>query len=134
MIQAGSQSGISDLTTAAGWTILDCDPHKADQDIRLVCHDPSKGCDHVATDGAAGTIVRLPESVRYFFSALECVVELSVQCSSVPFALVTRHWVHDDQSIPSHKRALLDRRDASKHKVMGSTLSTAFVNGDHKSK
>ncbi|PIL30030.1 hypothetical protein GSI_07942 [Ganoderma sinense ZZ0214-1] len=114
---SGTQSGISDLTTAAGWTILDCDPKKADQDIRLVCHDPSKGCDHVNNDGAAGTIVRLPKN-----------------CSSVPFALVTRHWVHEDQSIPSHRRSLLFRRDASKHKVMGSTLSTSYHNGDHKTK
>ena len=64
VIQSGSQSAVSDLTAAAGWTILNCDPKKADQDIRLVCHDPSKGCDHVNNDGAAGTIVRLPKSVR----------------------------------------------------------------------
>ncbi|KAM5542321.1 hypothetical protein V8D89_004194 [Ganoderma adspersum] len=113
----GSQSGISDLTAAAGWTILDCDANKADQDIRLVCHDTSKGCDHVTNDGAAGTIVRLPKS-----------------CASVPFALVTRHWVHEDQSIPADKRSLLTRRDGSNPKVMGATLSTTFANGDHNSK
>ncbi|PIL30026.1 hypothetical protein GSI_07938 [Ganoderma sinense ZZ0214-1] len=113
----GTQSGVSDLTTAAGWTILDCDSKKADQDIRLVCHDTTKGCDHVTNDGAAGTVVRLPKS-----------------CGSVPFALVTRHWVHQDQSIPANKRALLTRRDGSKPKVMGTTLSTAFAKGDHNSK
>ncbi|KAI1787663.1 hypothetical protein LXA43DRAFT_703234 [Ganoderma leucocontextum] len=114
---AGTQSGISDLTTAAGWTILDCDSQTADQDIRLVCHDPSKGCDHVTQDGAAGTIVRLPQS-----------------CASVPFALVTRHWVHANQSIPANKRSLLTRRDGSTPKVMGTTLSTAFANGNHTAK
>nr|VWP02189.1 Nucleosome assembly protein 1 [Ganoderma boninense] len=113
----GTQSGISDLTTAAGWTILDCDPNKADQDIRLVCHDTTKGCSHVTNDGAAGTIVRLPQS-----------------CASVPFALVTRHWVHQNQSIPANKRSLLIRRDGSTPKVMGTTLSTAFAKGDHASK
>ena len=49
--QAGSQSSISDLTTAAGWEILDCDGSTADQDIRLVCSDDSKGCDHPDMSG-----------------------------------------------------------------------------------
>ena len=52
----------------------------------------------------------------------------------MPFALLTRHWVHEDQSIPKNKRSLLSRRDTSKHKVMGSTLSTTYSNGDHKTK
>ena len=52
----------------------------------------------------------------------------------MPFALVTRHWVHQNQSIPASKRSLLARRDGSNPKVMGATLSTAFANGDHNSK
>lgn len=55
---------MSDITPAAGWMIMDCDANVADQDIRLVCQDPSKGCDHIYTDSAAGTLVRLPKSVR----------------------------------------------------------------------
>ena len=52
----------------------------------------------------------------------------------MPFALVTNHWVHKDQSIPSHKRELLAGRDTKKHKGMGSTLSTKYSTADHKKK
>ncbi|EJF58506.1 hypothetical protein DICSQDRAFT_172861 [Dichomitus squalens LYAD-421 SS1] len=109
----GTQSGVSDLTTAAGWSILDCDANTADQDIRLVCQNPDAGCDHVHTDGAAGTLVRLPTS-----------------CGSVPFALVTRMWTHQDQSIPANKRALLTRRDGTTPTVKGISLSTNFSQAD----
>ncbi|TFK84342.1 hypothetical protein K466DRAFT_602089 [Polyporus arcularius HHB13444] len=106
----GSQTGVSDLTTAAGWTILDCDPNTADQDIRLVCHDPAMGCDHLNQNGAEGTLVRLPTS-----------------CGSMPFAVVTREWVHEDQSIPASKRSLLVRRDGSQPTVKGISLATDFA-------
>lgn len=55
------------MTEAAGWHILDCDPHAQSQDIRLVCaeeeEDASEGCAHLYQAGAVGTVVRLPESV-----------------------------------------------------------------------
>lgn len=60
--QLGSNSSISDLTTAGGWTILDCNSTSADQEIRLVCHDPSK-CNHLYLNGAENTVVRLPDGV-----------------------------------------------------------------------
>ena len=62
--QTGSNSSISDLTEAAGWTILDCDGSSADQDIRVVCGDSSLGCDHLYNNGAEYTVVRLPDEVR----------------------------------------------------------------------
>lgn len=108
--KVGSQTGVSDLTTAAGWTILDCDANTADQDIRLVCHDPDMGCDHLNQNGAEGTLVRLPTS-----------------CGSVPFAVVTRQWVHKDQSIPASKRSLVVRRDGSQPTVKGIRLATNFA-------
>ena len=111
--QAGSQSSISDLTTAAGWEILDCDGSTADQDIRLVCSDDSKGCDHLHQNGAAGTRVRLPTS-----------------CGSMPFALVGREWVHADQSIPASKRSKIVRRDGSQPVVKGIALTTDFASVD----
>ena len=61
-LQAGSNSSISDLTQVGGWTIIDCNATSADQDIRVVCHDPSK-CNHLHLNGAENTVVRLPGDV-----------------------------------------------------------------------
>ncbi|KAM5537487.1 hypothetical protein V8D89_008814 [Ganoderma adspersum] len=108
MFLAGSNSSISDLTPAGGWTIVDCNATSADQEIRLVCSDPSK-CDHLHLNGAQNTVVRLPDD-----------------CSSEPFAVVTRVWNHTDQSIPASKRSLLGRRGGSERPVQGITLSTDF--------
>jgi hypothetical protein len=59
----GAADAISDITPAAGWTILDCEKGAMAQDVRLVCHD-SAGCPHLAQNtGSVGKLVRLPESV-----------------------------------------------------------------------
>ncbi|RPD56302.1 hypothetical protein L227DRAFT_553834 [Lentinus tigrinus ALCF2SS1-6] len=110
---SGPVSSISDLTPSAGWTILDCDPSAAAQDIRLVCHDPSKGCDHLYLNGPHHTIVRLPD-----------------ECGSMAFAFVKDEWVHDDQSIPRHNRRFMAHRD-SVGVVKGMTLSTNYSDLDH---
>ncbi|KAI0638754.1 hypothetical protein C8Q77DRAFT_1151788 [Trametes polyzona] len=104
---AGPHAAVSDITPAAGWMIMDCDANTPDQDIRLVCQDPDKGCDHIYTNNAAGTLVRLPEN-----------------CGSTPFALVTREWTHQDQSIPANKRSAIVRRDGSQPTVKGMSLAT----------
>ena len=54
-------------------------------------------------------------------------VPVCVQCSSEPFAVVTRMWNHSDQSIPSSKRSLLERRGGSQRLVQGISLSTDFA-------
>ena len=64
-LQAGSNSSISDLTAAGGWTIIDCNATSSDQEIRVVCHDPSK-CNHLHMNGAENTVVRLPDDVSVF--------------------------------------------------------------------
>ena len=64
-LQVGSHTAISDVTPVGGWTILDCNTTAADQEIRLVCHDPSM-CDHLYLNGAENTLVRLPEDVSVF--------------------------------------------------------------------
>ncbi|KAI0668758.1 hypothetical protein C8Q78DRAFT_245368 [Trametes maxima] len=104
---SGPQAAVSDITSAAGWMIMDCDANAEDQDIRLVCQDPDKGCDHIENGGAAGTLVRLPNN-----------------CGSVPFAVVTRDWVHKDQSISASKRSAIVRRDGSQPVVKGMSLAT----------
>ncbi|KAI0364910.1 hypothetical protein BV20DRAFT_973864 [Pilatotrama ljubarskyi] len=109
----GPQAAVSDITSAAGWMIMDCDPNVSDQDIRLVCSDPDKGCDHIYQNSAAGTLVRLPKT-----------------CGSTPFALVTREWVHQDQSIPASKRSSIVRRDGSQPVVKGMSLATNFADVD----
>ncbi|KAI0762278.1 hypothetical protein C8Q74DRAFT_1371360 [Fomes fomentarius] len=106
----GSISSISDLTPAAGWTVLDCDSDSREQVLRVVCHDPSKGCDHLYLNGAEHTFVRLPK-----------------ECGSNLFAFVTHSWHHEDQSIHAKKRgALLPRYDRSPPAVKGIRLSSNY--------
>lgn len=64
--QNGSTSSVSDITTAAGWKILNCTTSTNSQTIQLICADESKGCEHLFQQGAEHTIVRLPEDVRAF--------------------------------------------------------------------
>ncbi|KAI0757754.1 hypothetical protein C8Q80DRAFT_1135265 [Daedaleopsis nitida] len=101
----GSRSSISDLTSASGWTVLDC----RDTDIRLVCHDPSKGCDHLYLRGAEHTLVRLPS-----------------ECGSTPFAFVKREWTHEDQYIPLEKRSMFPRYDRRTQPVKGVRITTDY--------
>ena len=63
VVQNGSSTAISDLTVSAGWTVVECGDSDASQDIRVACHDPSKGCNHLYLNGAEHTVVRLPEEV-----------------------------------------------------------------------
>lgn len=113
----GSSMGLSDITEAAGWMILDCDPNKMDQDIRLVCksHDTAgAGCDHLSKDmSPEGKIVRLPNS-----------------CGKMPFARVGKFWVPEDQSIPQDKMKKIARRDNAAPQVKAMTIDTKFGSGN----
>jgi hypothetical protein len=65
--QWGSQSAISDLTEAGGWTIMGCNATASSQAVRVVCNsadEEAAGCTHVLQNGAKDTVVRLPEAVR----------------------------------------------------------------------
>ncbi|KAJ7474893.1 hypothetical protein FB451DRAFT_277804 [Mycena latifolia] len=110
----GAVDAISDITPAAGWTILDCDKGVLAQDVRLVCHD-SAGCPHLAltTGGAAGKLVRLPES-----------------CGQSAFARVTRDWVHANQTLPPALARRLQRRDGALPEVKGLSIDTDFNSVD----
>ncbi|KAI0331217.1 hypothetical protein GY45DRAFT_1370196 [Cubamyces sp. BRFM 1775] len=107
---SGTDAAVSDITPSAGWSIIECDPDAADQDIRLVCQHPSRGCAHVYRNGAEGTLVRLPEN-----------------CGPKPFAIVTREWDHDNQSVPE-RFELARRGDAPPPVVKGMALTTSFAN------
>ncbi|KDQ31659.1 hypothetical protein PLEOSDRAFT_1026344, partial [Pleurotus ostreatus PC15] len=78
---------IADITPAAGWVVLDCDPQAVVQEIRLVCiggDTEGAGCDHLTSGaGPLDKYVRLPEN-----------------CSQSPFGRITKYWVHADQSVP----------------------------------
>lgn len=58
---------MADITPAAGWVVLDCDPHALVQDIRLVCKGDDAegaGCNHLFNGvDPVDKYVRLPESV-----------------------------------------------------------------------
>ncbi|TDL21134.1 hypothetical protein BD410DRAFT_868623 [Rickenella mellea] len=114
MTIGGSTKAISDITPAAGWEILGCDPNALSQDIRLVCKSsdaPSVGCDHLYENGAENTIVRLPEN-----------------CLKVPFARVARAWVPADQSIPtSIAHRIMKRQDGGTPQVQALTLDTNWT-------
>ncbi|KAJ7150478.1 hypothetical protein C8R43DRAFT_1191678 [Mycena crocata] len=109
----GPTGAISDITPAAGWTILDCEKGALAQDVRLVCHDTS-GCPHLAQgSGAVGTLVRLPES-----------------CGQSAFARVTRDWVHQDQTLPDELATKLRRRDGALPEVIGLAIDADFNSVD----
>ncbi|KAJ6608508.1 hypothetical protein B0H10DRAFT_2226802 [Mycena sp. CBHHK59/15] len=112
----GSSTAISDITTAAGWTILGCSPTALTQDIRLVCTGKdSSMCQHLYQGhGAVDTIVRLPEN-----------------CGKSPFARVAKAWVPADQSIPASIAARIVRRDGSKPQVKAITLDTNYAAADN---
>ena len=65
--QSGSVSSISDITSAAGWHILNCTDGTNSQTIRIACVDESKGCEHIFQGGAEDTIIRLPNGVSSSF-------------------------------------------------------------------
>ncbi|KAF7344678.1 hypothetical protein MVEN_01628100 [Mycena venus] len=108
----GAEDAISDITTAADWQILGCDPNALSQDIRLVCtsDDPNSSCSHLyASAGAVNKIVRLPEN-----------------CGSSAFARIANAWVPEDQSIPASIAKRLVRRDGSTPQVKALTIDTNF--------
>ncbi|KAJ6551968.1 hypothetical protein B0H19DRAFT_1159503 [Mycena capillaripes] len=105
----GAADAISDITPAAGWTILDCEKGAMAQDVRLVCHD-SSGCPHLAQNtGSVGKLVRLPES-----------------CGQSAFARVTRDWVHQNQTLPAELANKLRRRDGELPQVKGLSIDADF--------
>jgi hypothetical protein len=111
----GDKSAISDITTAAGWEILDCSPDKTQQDIRLVCtgaDSTAAGCSHLFDGGANGKVVRLPES-----------------CGKNAFGRVAKSWVPADQSIPAAVASKIQRRDGQQPQVKALTLDTDFAAG-----
>ncbi|TDL21321.1 hypothetical protein BD410DRAFT_724403 [Rickenella mellea] len=111
MTITGSTNAISDITTAAGWEIMSCDPNTESSDIRLVCRSTdtsAAGCDHLYQNGAENTIVRLPQN-----------------CLKVPFARVARAWVPEDQSIPSSvAKRLVSRGGKAAPQVKALSLDT----------
>jgi len=106
VINAESTDALSDITSASGWDIINCDPKSTDpQDIRLVCVDQAKGCSQLFDGGVENTIVRLPES-----------------CAGGPFARVVKTWVDKDQSLP----ARLAKRGQTSGQVRGLALDFDF--------
>ncbi|KAF8961154.1 hypothetical protein BDZ97DRAFT_1226986 [Flammula alnicola] len=113
----GSNAAISDITPAAGWEIIDCSPDALEQNIRLVCKaGGSSDCANLhsnSKNGAVGKLVRLPEN-----------------CGKSAFAVVTRAYLPQDQSIPSNVSSALARRAGSNTTVQGLQLSTNFSSVD----
>ncbi|KAJ7101832.1 hypothetical protein C8R43DRAFT_1081367 [Mycena crocata] len=115
----GSENAITDITKAAGWQILGCDPSALAQDIRLVCMDdpadPNSKCAHLyQNSGAVNKIVRLPE-----------------ECGANAFARISKSWVPEDQSIPASVSRRLVRRDGAKPAVKALALDTDFGAADY---
>ncbi|KAJ7770742.1 hypothetical protein B0H16DRAFT_1306404 [Mycena metata] len=110
----GASEAISDITTAAGWTILDCDANALSQNIRLVCTGADDDCNHLFSGaGAVHTLVRLPQN-----------------CGASAFARVSRSWVHADQSIPASVASQLRRKRQAAPVVQGLAVDTNFADAD----
>ncbi|KAJ8523253.1 hypothetical protein ONZ45_g312 [Pleurotus djamor] len=109
----GAPHAIADITPAAGWVILDCDPHALEQDIRLVCANDDTDADHCAhlfsNGGPEGKILRLPES-----------------CGRGPFVRIANAYVDADQSIPIHATRQIRRRDGVAPEVHVLSVDTAW--------
>ncbi|KAF5376725.1 hypothetical protein D9615_007807 [Tricholomella constricta] len=109
----GSPNAISDITSAAGWTLIGCSPGALMQDIRLVCNSEADEarCNHLYRSlGATGKLVRLPEN-----------------CGKSAFARVARAWVPKDQSLPADVARRIVRRSGVQPLVMALTLDTNFA-------
>ncbi|KDQ34225.1 hypothetical protein PLEOSDRAFT_1032100 [Pleurotus ostreatus PC15] len=110
----GSPKAITDITPAAGWIILDCDPHALSQEIRLVCQSDDKAsdesCSHVFDHwGAVDKIVRLPDG-----------------CGASPFARISQAWVAHDQTLPGHVEGRVVRRDGIPPVIHSFKIDTNF--------
>ncbi|KAJ7754505.1 hypothetical protein B0H16DRAFT_1316462 [Mycena metata] len=115
----GSPDAITDITTAAGWTILGCDGSALNQSIRLVCtddpEDPNSNCGHLYQNiGAVHKLVRLPED-----------------CGASAFARVSDAWESADQSIPEAVQKRIVRRNGQPPVVKALALDVNFDAVDH---
>ncbi|KAF8511372.1 hypothetical protein JB92DRAFT_3118098 [Gautieria morchelliformis] len=114
MVLGGPNQVLSDITPAAGWQVMGCDPNwsSGSHDIRMVCTGtPAQmtQCNHLYDNGGAEeTVVRLPQN-----------------CGTGPFARVQKTYVPTDQSSPYN----LTRRDGNPTApaVKGLTLDYDFA-------
>ncbi|KAJ8507236.1 hypothetical protein ONZ45_g10378 [Pleurotus djamor] len=114
---SASPRALTDVTPAAGWVILDCDPKTLDQDVRLVCQDDhlESGCRHVFDHGGPiDKLVRLPES-----------------CGHGPFARIANIVAANDQSLPTHVLSKIVKRDGVMPQVHTMTIDGNFADIDH---
>ncbi|KAF7439850.1 hypothetical protein PC9H_000187 [Pleurotus ostreatus] len=111
----GSPKGMTDITPAAGWVILDCDPNALDQTIRLVCmNEDEEACGHLfAHGGPQDKVVRLPES-----------------CGAGPFARIAHLSTAEDQSIPAHVSPKIVRRDGATPQVISLGVDANWLSID----
>ncbi|KAJ8518438.1 hypothetical protein ONZ45_g4499 [Pleurotus djamor] len=110
---SGSPGNIKDISPAAGWAILSCDPHSLVQDIHLVCEHESEvgsSCSHLFMHGdPVGALVRLPES-----------------CGSGPFARIASAGIADSQSLPTHVSQRLSRRQLTPQQIHVLSIDVDF--------
>ncbi|KAF7439687.1 hypothetical protein PC9H_000023 [Pleurotus ostreatus] len=111
---SGSPKSITDITSAAGWVVLDCDPHMLEQEIRLVCQSDDdvddSACNHVFEHwGPQDKIVRLPES-----------------CGSGPFARIAAASVATNQDLPAHAEGKVVRRSGTPPVIHSFKIDTNF--------
>ncbi|KAL4259221.1 hypothetical protein AB1N83_009650 [Pleurotus pulmonarius] len=111
---SGSPKSITDITPAAGWVVLDCDPHTLEQEIRLVCQSDDDlddtACKHVFEHwGPQDKIVRLPES-----------------CGSGPFARIAAASVAANQDLPAHAEGKVVRRSGIPPVIHSFKIDTNF--------
>ncbi|KAF7292379.1 hypothetical protein HMN09_01222000 [Mycena chlorophos] len=114
----GSADAITDITTAAGWQILGCDPDALSQDIRLVCtneDDPASQCGHLYRNiSAVNKLVRLPET-----------------CGGSAFARIANASDSEDQTLPDELQKRVMRRDGTIPTVKALTIDTNWHEVDY---
>ncbi|CAK5276661.1 unnamed protein product [Mycena citricolor] len=116
-VWSSNTDAISDITTAANWEILGCDPHATSQNIRIVCNTDASSahCGHLFSGaGAVHKIIRLPES-----------------CGGNAFARISKVSVAKNQNIPRHIASRIVRRGSTKQQVHAISFDTNFAAVDH---
>ena len=111
---------------------MDCDDAStAAQDVRIVCHNPDAGCEHLFEGGAENTIVRLPEEVSLIYPYAKRIFlkPLFSQCAAAPFARVVSVTSSSNQTLTRKVSKLMStssRRRSTPPEVMTITIDYNF--------
>ena len=123
-VQSGSPEDISDITSEAGWKVLECTETEegSSHTIHVVCEGPEETCDHLLQGDPENKIIRLPENVSTF-SDLSWNQSFDLtKCGQMPFARIKSWYTPDANSRTPTERTV------AHHGVVILTVDSDFSN------